>query len=145
MPTPITGDTYAHKEALKALGGRWDSARKAWMVPDHRAAEARAIVEGRSAAGSLVRQTASVPTRTRAEEYVYVPGLSLNRPTKYPWPIPDTAVIVETTASDTVYVDTVDDVVWIALYDRPCGDGPWVVTFASRRDAEALRDMVCHD
>lgn len=42
----ITGNTYPIKDALKALGGRWNADRKAWMVPADRAGEARSLVAG---------------------------------------------------------------------------------------------------
>lgn len=42
----ITGNTYPVKDRLKALGGKWDGERKAWMVPDAKADEARQIVSG---------------------------------------------------------------------------------------------------
>lgn len=42
----ITGNTYPVKDQLKALGGRWDAGRKAWMVPETKAAAARALVGG---------------------------------------------------------------------------------------------------
>lgn len=48
--TTITGNTYPVRDAIKALGGTWDAARKAWMVPDHVADQARAIVAGGVAA-----------------------------------------------------------------------------------------------
>lgn len=41
----ITGNTYPVKEALKALGGRWNAAQKAWMVSDDVAIEAQALVD----------------------------------------------------------------------------------------------------
>jgi len=28
-----TGDTYPHRDLIRSLGGRWDAARKAWIVP----------------------------------------------------------------------------------------------------------------
>lgn len=40
----ITGNTYPVKDQIKALGGRWNAERKAWMVPADRAAEAQALV-----------------------------------------------------------------------------------------------------
>lgn len=46
MTTAITGNTYPVKDELKALGGRWNAERKAWMVPADRADEARALVAG---------------------------------------------------------------------------------------------------
>jgi hypothetical protein len=44
----ITGNTYPVKDQLKALGGRWDADRKAWMVPADQADQARALVAGAS-------------------------------------------------------------------------------------------------
>jgi hypothetical protein len=44
--TLITGNTYPVKDALKALGGKWDADRKGWMVPDAKAADARKLVAG---------------------------------------------------------------------------------------------------
>jgi hypothetical protein len=31
--TVWTGNTYPIRDAIKALGGKWDAARKAWIVP----------------------------------------------------------------------------------------------------------------
>lgn len=42
----ITGNTFPVKDALKALGGRWDPATKGWKVPVAREGEARALVAG---------------------------------------------------------------------------------------------------
>jgi hypothetical protein len=42
--TLITGNTFPVKDALKAMGARWDSYSKGWMVPSHRAAEAQALL-----------------------------------------------------------------------------------------------------
>lgn len=47
MTTVITGNTYPVREGLRALGGRWDPDRKAWIVPAARAEEARALVAGK--------------------------------------------------------------------------------------------------
>lgn len=44
----ITGNTYPVKDQIKALGGRWDAERKAWMVPVERAAQARQLVHSSS-------------------------------------------------------------------------------------------------
>lgn len=43
--TPITGNTYPVKDQLKALGGKWDSMQKAWMVPDDVAEQAQKLVQ----------------------------------------------------------------------------------------------------
>lgn len=40
----ITGNTYPVKEQLKALGGRWNADRKAWMVPADKATLAQSLV-----------------------------------------------------------------------------------------------------
>jgi len=40
----ITGKTYAHRAALKSLGGRWNAAKKCWQLPDDTAEEAQEIV-----------------------------------------------------------------------------------------------------
>lgn len=55
----ITGNTYPVKDQLRALGGRWDSARKAWIVPDDKAEAAAALVSPGLAGG---KRTA-VPVR----------------------------------------------------------------------------------
>lgn len=44
--TAISGNTYPVKDQLKALGGRWNPNQKAWMVPDEKADQAKAIVAG---------------------------------------------------------------------------------------------------
>ena len=42
----IGGNTYAVREQLKAMGGKWHAARRVWLVPDDRAEEARKLVAG---------------------------------------------------------------------------------------------------
>jgi hypothetical protein len=54
--TLICGNTYPVKDALRAIGGRWDAALKGWRVPAAKAAEAQALVSG--AAKSTVVTTA---------------------------------------------------------------------------------------
>lgn len=44
--TAITGNTFPVKDQIKALGGRWNPDAKSWMVPDEKAAAARALVSG---------------------------------------------------------------------------------------------------
>ncbi len=44
----ITGNTYPVKDAIKALGGKWNKAAKGWDVPDEVADQARALVSGAS-------------------------------------------------------------------------------------------------
>ncbi len=40
----ITGNTYPVKDALRAMGGRWNAEKKAWMVPDEKLVEALELV-----------------------------------------------------------------------------------------------------
>lgn len=42
----ITGNTYPVKDALKALGARWNADQKAWMVSAEKAEAAHKIVAG---------------------------------------------------------------------------------------------------
>lgn len=42
----ISGNTYPVKDALKAIGARWNADDKCWMISLARADEARKIVEG---------------------------------------------------------------------------------------------------
>lgn len=61
----ITGNTYPVKEALKALGARWNGDRKAWMVAPEKAEEAQAIVAGAgpAKARSFGARSGSAPTK----------------------------------------------------------------------------------
>lgn len=45
----ITGNTYAVREKLKALGARWSAARKCWVIAEDKADAARALVPASSA------------------------------------------------------------------------------------------------
>jgi hypothetical protein len=42
----ITGNTFPVKDAIKALGGRWNPAAKGWDVPEDKANEAKLLVAG---------------------------------------------------------------------------------------------------
>ena len=46
----ITGNTYPVKEALKALGAKWNPEKKAWMVVPTLATKAQEIVAGKAGA-----------------------------------------------------------------------------------------------
>lgn len=60
----ITGNTYPVKDALKALGARWNADQKAWMVSADKADAARKIVDG--GVTSSTTQTKSYrPTKCR--------------------------------------------------------------------------------
>lgn len=48
----ITGNTYPVKDALKALGAKWNPDQKAWMIDASKADEARKIVGGAPAHSS---------------------------------------------------------------------------------------------
>jgi hypothetical protein len=53
----ITGNTYPVKDALKAIGGRWDAASKGWRVPAAKAAEAKTLVAGGGSPSRSYRPT----------------------------------------------------------------------------------------
>jgi hypothetical protein len=64
--TLITGNTYPHRSALRAMGGEWDAAAKGWRVPDDKASEAKELTassgrgsSGRSRYGSTYTRFAS--------------------------------------------------------------------------------------
>ena len=42
----VTGNTYPVKDQIKALGGKWDADKKAWLVPDGKFDQAMALVSG---------------------------------------------------------------------------------------------------
>lgn len=75
--TPITGNTYPVKEELRGLGGKWDGEKKAWMVPDDRAEEARALVAGAAnAPRTPYRPTRCASCGAKASRYVRIYGRS---------------------------------------------------------------------
>ncbi len=50
---PLSGNTYPIRKQLKSLGGEFNSAAKAWMLPADRIAEARKLLDnGRGEPGS---------------------------------------------------------------------------------------------
>jgi hypothetical protein len=50
---PLSGNTYPIRKQLKSLGGEFNSAAKAWMLPADRIAEARKLLgNGRGEPGS---------------------------------------------------------------------------------------------
>lgn len=55
----VTGNTYPVKDAIKALGGRWDSASKGWRVPAPKAEEAQALVSGAPKSSPSATSTAA--------------------------------------------------------------------------------------
>ena len=61
--TLITGNTYPVRDAIKALGGRWDAANKGWRVPLDKAEQAAALVRG--AAVTPRAATYKAPAKTR--------------------------------------------------------------------------------
>jgi hypothetical protein len=42
----LTGNTYPVKDQIKAMGGKWDADKKAWMVPDKVYEQAVSLVSG---------------------------------------------------------------------------------------------------
>lgn len=69
----ITGNTYPVKDALRAMGGKWDAGRKAWLVPDDKAAEAAELVAAapRSSYPRMSRSYGSSYTRFSSGAEVY--------------------------------------------------------------------------
>ena len=62
----ISGNTYAVKDAIKALGCRWDAGRKAWYTTDSAVAEkADALVSGKPSSSGRSKPTAT--TRAAAK------------------------------------------------------------------------------
>ncbi len=55
--TAITGNTYPVRTELRALGGQWDGAKKAWYVPDDRAEEARGLLTVGAARANTSRRS----------------------------------------------------------------------------------------
>ena len=46
MTIAITGNTYPVKEALKAIGAKWNQATRAWMIDESKADEVSKIMKG---------------------------------------------------------------------------------------------------
>ncbi len=61
----ITGNTYPVKDAIKALGGRWNGTAKGWDVPEDKAAEARALVGEAGTERAIYGRARSVSRYTR--------------------------------------------------------------------------------
>lgn len=68
--TTITGNTYPVKEALKALGARWNRPAQGWDIDDAKADEARRLV----ASAPLQREYAPRPTYGRRSGYTRFSG-----------------------------------------------------------------------
>lgn len=72
----IQGNTYPVKDALKALGGRWDPDTKVWKVPDDKADEAKALVaKGVAATGAAkpaFRHNKCTECGARPSQYVRI-------------------------------------------------------------------------
>lgn len=64
-PVQIRGNTYAIREELKALGGRWNPDDKVWEVPSRRAAEAQALVAKQPPKPTALDVTGWLPVRGR--------------------------------------------------------------------------------
>lgn len=67
----ITGNTYPVKEALKALGARWNGDDKCWMVAPEKSEQAKTIVAGagpKKAFGGYVRRSTGYGRRCYCEE-----------------------------------------------------------------------------
>jgi hypothetical protein len=79
----ITGNTFPVKDQLRELGGKWDAANKAWLVPDDVADKAKAIVAGAKSEPMTKAQRIAAAARRRGEK----PGVcsSCGAQCKYPW------------------------------------------------------------
>ena len=75
---PLTGDTYAHRDAIRAAGGRWDRAGKRWSVPDDQHERLAAMVarpaESLDASGVTSRSTYVEADSVRVGEVIRVGG-----------------------------------------------------------------------
>lgn len=60
----ITGNTYPVKDALKAMGARWDADVRGWRVPADKASAARALVSGSGSKSNSGGTVASSRART---------------------------------------------------------------------------------
>ena len=41
----LTGNTFAAKDEIKKLGGKWDQAKKAWVVDANRTMKEKAVLD----------------------------------------------------------------------------------------------------
>lgn len=64
----ITGNTFPVKDAIKALGGRWNAANKRWSVPAEQAAQAQALVDGQSTPAAAAPAAAVASTVNWSDE-----------------------------------------------------------------------------
>ena len=69
--TAITGNTYPVRAELRNMGGQWNAAAKAWMVPDDKADEARALVPEKRERSSRYSSYGSRYTRFAGGGEVY--------------------------------------------------------------------------
>lgn len=58
--TLIVGNTYPVKDALKALGARWDPDKRGWLVPDDQLDKAKSLV---ASAPKSVRSSSGLSSR----------------------------------------------------------------------------------
>lgn len=65
-PVAVRGNTYPHRAALAAMGGRWVPAEKAWMIPAHNAEKALALVGGKAHAAGSTALANFTPTPEQA-------------------------------------------------------------------------------
>jgi hypothetical protein len=63
--TLIKGNTYPVKDALKALGAKWDPQAKGWLVPEDKADEARALVANAPAPTKKPSNSTKAPALTK--------------------------------------------------------------------------------
>lgn len=64
---PVLGDTYPHREQLRAWGGTWLPRERSWLVPREHWREAVALVGPQVPQGQRRRPRPAPPRRTAAD------------------------------------------------------------------------------
>ncbi|WP_448208135.1 hypothetical protein [Azospirillum sp. sgz302134] len=75
----ITGNTYPHKAALYAMGGKWNDERQGWKVPADKAEEAFQLVDGGPATFRAVasgQDLGTFATEREAIDTLMAPGIA---------------------------------------------------------------------
>ena len=108
----ITGNTYPVRAQIKALGGKWDSLSKAWLVPDDKEEQAKALVakavpQQQPLGDSNGQPTASGPCYTKLKNGAW--GVRL----------PGTATVGQTISVVTKAGKTKSEVVEAVLWAGP--------------------------
>jgi hypothetical protein len=76
----ITGNTYPVREHLRALGGKWNPARKCWMVPETQAEQAKELVSGGASSAPSASSAVARAPRDGEDSVVYARAVYRGRP-----------------------------------------------------------------